>query len=322
MQDNQPQGMASAPLKGSRFLDPVALVRLKNLGLAARLVVEGLFSGRHRSPRRGFSIEFAEHREYTPGIDPRHLDWKLLARRDRLYVKQYEEQVNLRAYLVLDASASMAYRHGSPAAKIEYACCLAAALAHLMMTQQDSFGLVVCGDGLRTHIPPRQGRVHLRAVLEALEDVRAEGRTDLAGAFNSLAQLTKRRSLVVVISDMLGSAGGIEPILDAVSHLRHRKHEMVVLQTLDRSELTFPFRDAGRIRDIETNLAVEADAGAIRSHYLEQLNGYLDALRGGCLSRDVGYALADTSEPFDRFLATYLGRRARGRAARGARKRF
>ncbi|MEX1017974.1 MAG: DUF58 domain-containing protein, partial [Phycisphaeraceae bacterium] len=146
------------PLKGTRYLDPAALARLKNLGLAARLVVDGLFSGQHRSPRRGFSVEFAEHREYSPGVDPRHLDWKLLARRDRLYVKQYEEQTNLRGYLVLDASASMGYQHAGEMTKLEYACYLTATLAHLMMVQQDAFGLIICGNGVRTHIPPRQGR--------------------------------------------------------------------------------------------------------------------------------------------------------------------
>ena len=157
----------------TRYLDPAAIAKLKNLGLAARLVVEGLFSGQHRSPHRGFAVEFAEHRQYTPGVDPRHIDWKILAKHDKLYVKQYEEQTNLRAYLLLDASASMGYRHTGPMTKLEYACYLAATLAYLMMIQHDAFGLVVYGDRVRTNIAPRQGRGHLSVAMEEIEKVRA-----------------------------------------------------------------------------------------------------------------------------------------------------
>lgn len=303
------------PIKGTRYLDPAALARLKNLGLAARLVVDGLFSGQHRSPRHGFSVEFAEHREYTPGIDPRHLDWKILAKRDRLYVKQYEEQTNLRGYLVVDASKSMGYRHDGAMTKLEYASYLAASLAYLMMTQHDAFGIIVCGNGVRLNIPPRQGRSHLRVVLEQLEDVKADGETDLPRTFNELAERMKRRALVVVISDFLstGSAdgdGSPEPLLEALAHFRHKKHEVVALQVLDRAELTFPFRNAGQIEDIESGYTIASDAEAIRNHYLEKLNAYLENIRRGCLSREIGYALADTSEPFDLFLSTYLTRRA------------
>jgi len=186
---------------GMKYLAPEALAKLKNLGLAARLVVEGLFSGQHRSPHRGFSVEFAEHRQYTPGIDPRHLDWKVFAKRDKLYVKQYEEQTNLRGYLLLDASASMGYTHVGSMSKLEYCCYLAATLAYLMMIQHDAFGLIVYGDRVRLNIPPRQGRGHLRVVLEELENVQAHGQTDLPGTFHELAETMSRRALVVVLSD-------------------------------------------------------------------------------------------------------------------------
>lgn len=299
------------PTQTSSYLDPVALARLKNFGLAARLVVEGLFSGQHRSPRKGFSVEFAEHRQYTPGVDLRHLDWKLLARSDRLYVKQYEEQTNLRATIVLDASASMGYRHEGPMSKLEYACYVAASLAHLMMVQQDAFGLIVCGQGVRDAIPPRQGRGHLSGVLEALEAIEPAGETRLAETFEELAPRMKRRGLVIVISDMLGEPGGAAAILNALGHFRHRKHELIALQVLDPAELTFPFRDAGRIVDMESGGAVQADAEAIRTHYLEQLNDYLGELKRGCISRRIDYALTDTVQSFDGFLTRFLTQRGR-----------
>jgi uncharacterized protein (DUF58 family) len=314
-------GPARPPL-----LDAAALARLQNLHLAARLVVEGLFSGQHRSPHRGFSVEFAEHREYTPGVDPRHLDWKVLAKRDRLYVKQYEEQTNLRGYLVVDASASMGYRHAGEITKLDYARCCAAALAYLMQTQHDAAGLVVCQDRIDDWIPPRQGRSHLRAITDRLEAVEPGGETDLAAVFHELAERVRRRALIVVLSDLFVPAEGgprrprqggeLDPgaqaLLEAIGHLRHRKHEVVVLQVLDRAELTFPFRDAGEIEDVETAGIIAADAEAIRDHYLQRLNAFIAGVRRSCLAQEVGYALADTSEPFDAFLGTYLARRQRG----------
>lgn len=301
----------------TRYLDPAAIAKLKNLGLAARLVVEGLFSGQHRSPHRGFAVEFAEHRQYTPGVDPRHIDWKILAKHDKLYVKQYEEQTNLRAYVLLDASASMGYRHTGPMTKLEYACYLAATLAYLMMIQHDAFGLVVYGDRVRTNIAPRQGRGHLSVVMEAIENVRAEGETDLARTFHELAETMKRRALVVVLSDLLGGKGTeTGPLVEALGHFRHKKHEVVVMQILDRAELTFPFRDTGRIEDIETGATIDSDAEAIRNHYITQMGTYLKGVERGCLSHEIGYALADTTERFDVFLGTYLTRRQQQGIAR------
>ncbi|MFW6060973.1 MAG: DUF58 domain-containing protein, partial [Phycisphaeraceae bacterium] len=298
----------------TRYLDPAALARLKNMGLAARLVVDGLFAGHHRSPRRGYSVEFAEHREYTLGDDPRHLDWKVLAKRDRLYIKQYEEQTSLRGYILLDASASMGYHHGGAMSKLEYAKYLAATLGQLMLAQHDAFGLIVCGDTVRADIPPRQGRSHMRLVLDQLENTDAQGETNLPRTFHDLAERLKRRALIIVLSDLFDCAGPTahnpaSTLLEALGHLRHRKHEAIVLQMLDPAELTFPFQNIGEIEDMETGNRITADAEALRRHYLDQLNDYLNRLRRGCLSREIGYALADTSEPFDVFLGTYLKRR-------------
>ena len=307
-------------LPGTRYLEPAALARLKNLGLAARLVVEGLFAGQHKSPHRGFSVEFAEHREYTPGVDPRHIDWKVLAKHDKYYIKQYEEQTNLRCYLLLDASASMGYKHAGELSKLEYGCYLAASLAYLMQSQHDAFGLITYRDRVNDYIPARQGRSHLRTVLERLEAAEPGGNTDLPRTFHDLAERMNRRALVVVISDLFstGEAGDARRLIDGLSHLRHRKHEVVVLQTLDRAELEFPFRDATQIEDMETAQLISADADAIRNHYLQSLNEYLETIRSGCLTHGVQYALADTTQPFDLFLGAYLTRRHQYAKARSA----
>ncbi|HTU24970.1 MAG TPA: DUF58 domain-containing protein [Pirellulales bacterium] len=300
---------------GTKYLDPLALAKLKNLGLAARLVVEGLYAGQHRSPHKGFSVEFAEHRQYVPGDETRYLDWKLLAKRDRLYLKQYEEQTSLRCHLVVDASRSMAYHHSGTMTKLEYACYSAASLAFLMQSQHDAYGLTVCDTQVRLSVPPRQGKGHLQAVMQALESITPAGETDLPAALHSLAEGIRRRGLVVVLSDCF--SGGTDPraLLDALVHLRHRKHEVIVLQVLDPAELEFPFTDAGQIEDLESGRLVTADAEAVRRHYLESIGRYLDALRLGCQSRQIGYALADTAQPFHEFLAAYLSRRqALGRA--------
>ena len=312
----------------TRYLDPAALARLKNLGLAARLVVDGLYTGEHKSPRKGFSVEFAEHRQYTPGVDLRHLDWKVFAKRDKLYVKQYEEQTNLRCYLLLDASKSMGYMHYGDITKLEYACFCAASLAYLMQTQHDAFGLIVFNDQVRTHIPPRQGKGHLRTVLETLEQVSPQGETDLAVTFHQLAETMKRRALVVILSDMFsdkttstssnGDDYGVGAINDAIGHLRHEKHEVVLMHILDRAELEFPFSNAGQIEDMETGHIITADAEAIRRHYLEQVNRYIEAIRTGCQMRDVGYTLGETSQRFDQFLTMYLTRRLNEGRIRGA----
>ncbi len=297
------------PAQGTKYLDPEALAKLKNLGLAARLVVEGLFAGQHRSPHKGFSVEFAEHRQYVPGDEPRYLDWKILAKRDRLYIKQYEEQTNLRCYILLDASQSMSYRHGGAISKLEYGCFIAASLAYLMQSQHDAFGLIVCDEKVRTNIPPRQGKAHLHAILQNLEQVTPSGQTDLPGTFHELAERINRRALVIVISDLFGPAADPAALLESLGHFRHRKHEVIVLQTLDPAELSFPFRDAGQIEDSETGRIVTADAEAVRRHYLQAITKYIDTVRTGCQLREIGYALASTDQPFHTFLAEYLTRR-------------
>jgi uncharacterized protein (DUF58 family) len=290
-----------------KYLDPEALSRLKNLSLAARLVVEGFFSGMHKSPHKGFSVEFAEHREYTPGVDPKHIDWRVLGRRDKLYVKQYEEETSLRCHLVVDKSASMGYKSdGQPLTKLEYASFLAATLAYLMAFQHDAVGLITCDTGVRERIPSRQGPAHLRVLMEKLEDAAPGGETSLSETFHQLAESIKRRALVVVISDLFDDP---ERLVGALKHFRHKKHEVIVFQTLDPAEVSFPFDDATQIEDMETRREVVSDPRAFRKAYLEELGKFLDTVRGGCLAAQIDYALADTSQRFDSFLGTYLARR-------------
>jgi uncharacterized protein (DUF58 family) len=289
-----------------RYLDPEALSRLKNLTLAARLVVEGYFAGMHKSPNRGFSVEFAEHREYTPGVDPRHIDWRVFGRNDKLYVKQYEEETSLRCYLLLDRSASMGYRHGGSMTKLAYGSYLAASLAYLMTFQHDAVGLITYDAGVRDRVPPRQGPAHLRLLMEKLEHTEPGGETSLSATFHQLAESIKRRALVVVISDLFDDAG---QLVEALKHFRHQKHEVVVFQTLDPAEVHFPFDDVTRIEDLETHREVVSDPRAFRKAYLEELAKFLAAVRAGCQGARIDYALAETDKPFDLFLGTYLARR-------------
>jgi len=295
------------PTATYKYLDPEALSRLKNLTLAARQVVEGYFAGMHKSPHKGFSIEFAEHREYTPGVDPRHIDWRVLGRRDKLYVKQYEEEMSLRCYLLVDKSASMGYRSETvPLTKLEYASYLAASLAYLMAFQHDSAGLVTFDTAVRDRLPPRQGPGHLRVLMEMLERTQPGGETTLSDTFHKLAESIKRRAFIIVLSDLFDDA---DKLLAALQHFRHRKHEVLVFQVLDPAEVTFPFDDITRIEDMENHREVTSDPRAFRKAYLDELAKFLETIRTGCRSARIDYTVAQSDQRFDLFLGTYLARR-------------
>lgn len=290
-----------------QYLDPEALSRLKNLSLAARLVVEGFFAGMHKSPHKGFSVEFAEHREYTPGVDPRHIDWRVFGRRDKLYVKQYEEETSLRCHLLLDKSASMGYKSDASAlTKLEYASYLAASLAYLTAFQHDAVGLITYDSAVQSRVPPRQGPGHLRVLMEQLEQTEPGGETSLSAIFHQLAESLKRRALIVVLSDLLDDPA---PLVAALKHFRHKKHEVILLQVLDPAEVTFPFGDITHIEDLETSRAVSGDPEALRAAYLEELGRFLALLRAGCRTAQIDYTVAQTNQRFDLFLGNYLARR-------------
>ncbi len=290
------------------YLDAEALGRLKNLSIAARHVVEGFFAGMHKSPHKGFSVEFSEHRLYTPGTDPRHIDWRVFGRRDKLYVKQYEEETSMRCYLLLDKSASMGYKSDGPLTKLEYGSFLAATLAYLMAHQHDAAGLITFDDEIRQSVPVRQGASGLRTLMDALENTEPDNETKLSEIFHQLAETIKRRSLVIIISDLFDDPAAV---VGALNHFRHKKHDVIVLHTLDPAELTFPFDDVSRIEDMETGREITSDPRAFRTGYLEALATFLETVRGGCLSSQIDYAVAETNMKFDAFLGTYLARRQR-----------
>ena len=289
------------------YLDPVALSRLGNLELVARLVVEGFVTGLHKSPYQGFSVEFSEHRQYMPGDEIRHIDWKVFGKSDRYYVKKFEEETNLRAYLVLDASQSMTYQFdGSGISKLQYGCYLAASLTYLMLKQRDSVGLATFDQQIRDYIPPRGTPTHLQAIISILESITAGAETDVATVLHDLAKRIVRRGLVIVISDLLDQP---TKVLSALKHFRHRKHEVIVFHLLDSAEKTFPFQGAISFQDLETGQRLVTQADSLKSSYLEQLNRFIRDYQRGCGANMIDYVQINTDTPFDYALSAYLSNR-------------
>jgi uncharacterized protein (DUF58 family) len=291
-----------------RYLDPRVLDRIEGLDFKARLIVEGYVSGLHKSPFRGFSVEFAEHREYVPGDDVRFLDWKVFGKSDRLYVKRYEEETNLEAQLVVDVSESMAYRaDGSGHSKLDYARWAAAALAYLITQQQDAVGLVLFDDRVRKTLPTGSNPVHLKTVFGALDGAVPSGRTGVGGALKDVAEVLRRRGLVLVFSDLLDDP---KAILDGMKQVRHRGHEMILFHVLDHDELTFPFERLTKFEGMEEALEVVADPAALRTAYLGEVTAFQKQMRRACHANRVDYVLLDTAESLGVALAAYLAKRA------------
>ena len=290
-----------------RFLDPAVLARIGSLELRARTVVEGFLTGLHRSPLKGFSVEFAEYRPYLPGDDLSTIDWKVFARTDRHYVKRYEEETNLRAYLILDVSASMRYGTGA-LTKLEYGSCLAASLAYLLRRQRDSAGLTTFDDRIRTLLPPSSRPGQLRAMLHALDTQAPGAATDAGRLLHQLADVVARRGLVVLISDLLDDPARV---IDGLRHLRFRGGDVLVFQVLDPAELTFPFEGAATFRDLESDERVVTDPAAVRAGYLAALESHIDEYRRELRSSGIDYRLLDTSAPLDVALHSFLSVRSR-----------
>lgn len=291
----------------NRVADPQTLARITRLELRARAVVEGVISGMHKSPHRGSSVEFAQHRDYVPGDEIRHIDWKVYARSDRYHIKQYEEETNLKAILVLDTSDSMNYQ-GSHAAlsKREYATVCAAALAVLLIRQRDAVGLALCDDGVRQFIPPASTPSHMRLLFEMLERKEGAPKTGIADTFHDLAERVKRRSLLLVFSDLFAPP---PDILRGLQHFRHRKHEAILFHILDRDELTFPFRETSRFEGMEGEEPLLIEPNALRQEYLRTFHAYLETLRRGCRELDMDYVQLVTDQPVDIALSHYLAER-------------
>ncbi|MBS3733666.1 MAG: DUF58 domain-containing protein [Phycisphaerae bacterium] len=297
-----------------RLLDPAALAKVHRLELIARGVVEGFVTGRHPSPYKGTSIEFAEHRPYAAGDDVRDLDWRVYGKSDRYYIKQYLEETNLRATILVDASGSMRYRgdaaatyEGQALSKFEYARYLAASLTHLLIHQQDAVGLATFDTQMRGYIPARSRTSHLRAILHRLADTEPGAETALAPIFHDIAERAHRRGLVIILSDLFDDAGAI---LNALHHFRYRKHEVLVMHIMAEEELTFPFSRFADFRDLEVRgQDIQLDPRAVRAEYLRQLRTHIDRLEMGCGQMRVDYAQLSTRQSFDEALAGYLASR-------------
>jgi uncharacterized protein (DUF58 family) len=291
-----------------RFLDPAVIARLGSMELKARTIVEGFLSGLHRSPYKGFSVEFAEYRQYLPGDDLSTLDWKVYARTDRHYVKKFEEETNLECHILLDVSASMTYRGGAAMSKLEYGSVLAASLAYLINRQRDAVGLIEFDARITGRLPASARPGHLHAILLALEKIVPGSRSDVGRPLHQLAEALGKRSLAVLISDLLDDP---DRVVKGLKHLRFRGTDVIVLQVLDPHELQFPFKGASRFTDVESADEVTAEPAAVRDAYLETMAGrrarYEKELRGA----GIDFVTLDTSKPLDFALLAYLDARSR-----------
>jgi uncharacterized protein (DUF58 family) len=291
---------------GYRYLEPEALARVKNLSLVARGVVEGFISGLHSSPYKGFSVEFAEHREYTAGDDPRHLDYKMLARTDRLYIKQYEEETNMRVQILLDTSGSMGYRYDAKITKLQYASYLTAVLSYLMTRQQDSVGLTTFDTEIRLDMPARSSPRHFNEMMRQLEQIEPGKPTDVAATLHRLANRFKRRCLIVLVSDLYDEP---DEVMRALHHFRHRRHEVIVFHVFDKAEIEFPFTDVISFHDLETDERLQIDPVFVRDVYKEQIEEFIEGYRRGCAETQIDYVMTDTSVPYDFMLSKYIAKR-------------
>jgi uncharacterized protein (DUF58 family) len=288
-----------------RFLHPEAIKRISRLELRARHIVEGFLSGMHKSPYFGQSIEFLQHREYVTGDDLRHVDWKVWARQDRLYVKQYEEETNLRCTLLVDLSRSMLYGRGA-LNKAEYASTLACCLAYLVLRQQDGVGCIVFDEKIRSSVPVRAKHNHLYSIVDALAVEEPQEKTDLARVLRQVAEAVPRRGLIVLVSDLFADRQGL---LKGLKLLRQRGHDLLVFHVLDDDELEFPFSGPTRFEGLELPQFVNCNPRALREGYLAALKEFLDEVRRECARHSCDYALVRTGEPLDAALATFLSKR-------------
>lgn len=300
--------MATVPDR--KYLDPKTLDRIRRLDVRARLVVEGFLTGQHQSPYHGFAVEFATHREYAPGDDIRHIDWKVWSKTDRLYIKEYEEETNLRCTILLDASKSMGYG-GQPSpggaaaawSKFDYAATAAASLTYLLQQQQDGVGLITFDTKVRRHLPPSAHPTHLKLMLHELEQTRPDSHTDVSRVFPELAAQIRRRGMIVLLSDLFLD---LPTLAQSLREFRLRRHEVIVFQVLHEDELTFPFQDNTLFRGMEEEVQLHTEPRALRRAYLESIERFLADVRKTCASAGIDYVLMNTKDPLDAVLSSYL----------------
>ncbi|CAN5762226.1 DUF58 domain-containing protein [soil metagenome] len=290
-----------------RYLNPQTLASLQGLDLQARLVVEGYVAGMHKSPYHGFSVEFAQHREYVPGEDLRHVDWKVWSKTDKYYLKQYEEETNLLTYLLLDTSESMDYASEGNVSKYQYAQFVAAALSYLVLQQQDSVGLATFDDQVRRYLKPSGQPSHLKELLHVMGVTPARDKSEMGAVLHDLAERFKKRGVIVILSDLLDD---VPKILSGLRHFRHRRHEVIVFHILDPAEVDFPFRQVTLFKGLEGLDELLTDPLALREGYRAELQAFTEELRKGCRMSDIDYVPLRTDTPLDVALTGYLASRS------------
>lgn len=320
-----------------KYLLPSVIARLSNLELKAKLVVEGFMTGLHKSPYHGFSVEFAEHRQYMPGDDLRHLDWKVIARSERYYIKQYEEETNLKSYILMDISKSMSFSSGSDGkvrspkdgflkkffkqnvpepgeestldgsiSKLEYSSYLAASLSYLMLIQNDAISLTTYDTAIRSYIPPRSTKTNLKLILKDISAVKPEKETGTAQSLNDIANKIRRRGLVIVISDLFDDQ---KEVINALKHFRYKKNEVVVFQVLDPVELTFLEGNPVTLIDLETREEIYSQPFAMQKSYREAMKEFVENYKTECRKNNIDYVMLSTETPYDKALLSYLNKR-------------
>lgn len=295
-------------MSSEKYLRPEVINQVARLDLRARFIIEGFLSGLHASPFHGFSVEFSEHRKYVPGDDVKDIDWNAYAKTDRYYIRKYQAETNMTGYLAIDLSASMDWPKGSSMTKFDYAICLAAALAYLMIHQQDPVGLVAFDTELKAVLPPRSKRTQLGSMLAVLSTLKPTGETDVAGCLIRMASLMRGKSLIMVFSDLLTDP---EPVLQSLFNLRHRGHEVILFHILDKAEVRFPFEGMTEFEDVEDHDKLVIDATGYRPDYLEELQRFREKYRVDCARAGIDFVPVDTGVNFDKALLEYLLQRQR-----------
>ena len=289
-----------------KYLDPLALAKVRSLELKARLIVEGYLSGQHKSPYHGFSVEFAQHREYVPGDDIKHIDWKVWGRTGRFYLKQYEEETNLVCWIMLDISESMRYGSIAGMSKFDYACMSAAALAYLVLHQSDAVGFVTFDSEVKHFLKPSSQQSQLKEMVHFMNQGVGREKSNMAPLFHDMAERINRRALVFILSDMFED---LEPILAGLKHLRHKRHEVVLWNILDAAEVTFPFHESTLFRGMEQFPDLLTDPRSLKAAYLEQIEGHIHQLTKGCRDQNIDYVQLRTDTPLNVAMSSYLAHR-------------
>ncbi len=291
-----------------KYLNPSIVSKLNSLELKARLVVEGFMVGMHKSPYHGFSVEFTEHRPYQQGDGLKDIDWKAYGKTDKFFVKQYEEETNLKSYLLLDTSKSMQYSSGDNISKLEYAITLVSSLGYLMVKQQDAVGLTLYSEKIDKYLPPKASRGYLQEILKNLSLVKAQNKTNTASCLNSIAEKITRRGLVIIVSDFFDD---VNSIISAIKHFRYKKNEVIVFQIMDPMERNFNFGRDAIFKDLETGEEMTTQPYQIQKAYKAAMHEFIERIKSECLNSNIEYNLIETDTPFDKALLNYLQKRRR-----------